>query len=454
MSKVLVVDDEPKSVNLLRIRLEELGHTVSSATDLKGARKLLETVLFDLLITDVRLPDGSGIDLLKEARAAQTALPVIVITAYGTIRDAVEAMRLGAVEYVQKPFELEGLAVIVEKVLEAANIRAEHSYLLDQIMEGEDRVELVGRSAAMENVRQLATKVAATRSNVLVTGESGTGKELVALAIHYAFANRAQPLIKVNCPGIPSQLFESELFGHMKGAFTGAYDSRKGKFELAGKGTILLDEVAEIPTELQAKLLRVLEERRFTRVGGSTEVRVDARVIASSNKNLKALVDAGMFREDLFYRLNVFPITLPPLRERKEDIVDLAGHLLRHVGRSCGLVSRGIAPAALSALRAYHWPGNVRELRNILERALVLAGGGMVDLEHLPAELQETSDETETGSESFQARVDTYKKELLLETLNRCQWRKKEAAAAMGMSQRAFSHYVTRYRLDRHKPPS
>jgi len=449
MSKILVVDDEPKSVRLLVLRLQEAGHVLVSAGRVSEAKQRLERELFDLLITDVRLPDGSGIDVLKFAHELLPSLPVIVITAHGTIQAAVDAMKLGAVEFVQKPFELEAMSILVDKALEAASIRAEHTYLIGEVLEGEAEIELVGDSKSMQALRNLANKVAATRSTVLITGESGTGKELVARAIHEASTARRQPLIKVNCPGIPAQLFESELFGHMKGAFTGAYESRKGKFELAGRGNIFLDEIAEIPIDLQSKLLRVLEERQFTRIGGVNEVTVDARVIAATNKDLGVLIEQKLFRSDLYYRLNVFPIHLPPLRERAEDIPKLSMHLLCHVARSCGLVAEGITPEAMRILLAYHWPGNVRELRNILERALVLAGGGHVDTEFLPMELQEVPTPAADDGATFQLQVEGFKRQVLLDALDSAGWVKKDAAAQLGLSQRAFSHYVTRFELDR-----
>ncbi len=448
MSRILIVDDEPKAVKLLSLRLEEASHDIQGVGTCREARKRLATELFDMLITDVRLPDGSGIDLLVDAMRTQPDLPVLIITAYGKISDAVQAMKLGALEYVQKPFDLEAMTLLVERVLEHRRVREENAYLIDQALEGEHEVELVGRSQSMAELRESIAKVAASRSTVLLLGESGTGKELAAQAIHHASRERNQPLIKVNCPGIPAQLFESELFGHMKGSFSGAFESRKGRFELAGSGNILLDEVSEIPLELQSKLLRVLENRRFTRVGGAVEIPVKARVIAATNRDLRQMVREGRFRDDLFFRLDVFPITLPPLRTRREDVEATALHLLRHIGSACGLIASGIGPEALSALVGYDWPGNVRELRNVLERALVLAGGGVVQLEHLPWEIQERRNVPDTGSEAFIAQIEAFKKRLLIEALERCQWRKKEAAAALGLSQRAFSHYVARFDLD------
>ena len=451
MSKVLIVDDEPRGVKLLRLKLESSGHAVAGAGTLAEGVDRLSSELFDLLITDVRLPDGTGIDLIEKARHIQPDLPIIVITAFGDIRDAVRAMQLGASEYVQKPFELEAMEMLAARALDAARVRGEHSYLLEQVLEGETEINIVGSSEPMRQLRELVTRVSSTQSTVLLAGESGTGKELAAQAIHAESGRGAQPLIKVNCPAIPEQLFESELFGHMKGAFTDAHESRKGKFELARNGTILLDEISEIPLALQAKLLRTLEERTFTRVGGTAEVKVEARIIATTNRNLQEMVHDGLFREDLFYRLNVFPIVLPPLRSRPDDIPETAQHLLTHIGRACGLRPEGISSGTMACLRSYSWPGNVRELRNVLERALVIAGGGEIALEHLPVELQELPERPEEAGGGFHAQVEDFKKDLLIEALQNAGWSKKDAASALGLSQRAMSHYVARFDLDRHR---
>ncbi len=449
MSKILVVDDEPKSVKLLRLRLEEMGHQLSSAGALEEAKHKLSSELFDLLITDVRLPDGLGTELVTFGKNQNSSMPVIVITAYGTIQDAVEAMQAGAADFVQKPFELEAMAMLVKRALDSARIRDEHSYLMDQMFAGDKEVILVGSSAPMQQVRELVDKVAVSRSIVLLSGESGTGKELVAQAIHSHSTQRDHPLIKVNCPGIPAQLFESELFGHMKGSFTGAFETRKGKFELAGKGNILLDEISEIPLELQSKLLRVIEDRNFNRVGGTAEIRVEARIIAATNRDLAKMVQEGQFRDDLFYRLNVFPIELPPLRVRKGDIAETALHLLRRIGPACGLDAHEISDEAQAALKGYHWPGNVRELRNVLERAMVIAGGGTIEIDHLPLEIQEVT--AIAAGDGFASQVDAYKKSLLIDTLRSTGWSKKNAAQSLGLSQRALSHYVTKFQLDDHR---
>lgn len=450
MSKILVVDDEPKSVKLLRLRLEEMGHVLSSAGTLTEAKAKLTGELFDLLITDVRLPDGLGTDLVSFAKKQSSAISVIVITAYGTIQDAVKAMQAGAVDFVQKPFELEAMAMLVERSLDGARIRAEHSYLVDQLRGGEEHSDLVGDSPSMQKVRNLVDRVQATQTIVLLLGESGTGKELVAQAVHNHSKTRVQPLIKVNCPSIPAQLFESDLFGHMKGSFTGALETRKGKFELAGKGNILLDEISEIPLELQAKLLRVIEERRFNRVGGTAEIPVEARIIAATNRDLPALIREGRFREDLYYRLNVFPIVLPPLRKHREDTGTIALHLVNRIARKAGLCENGISEEAMQALFEYDWPGNVRELRNCLERALVLSQGKTIEMEHLPLEIQEGS-MVVTEGDSFAVQVENYKKSLLLDALRSEGWSKKDAAEALNLSQRALSHYINKFQLDNYR---
>lgn len=428
----------------------DAGHIVKAAGAPEAATTRLDSEIFDILAAYAGSGEGAR-EVVAACRDTHPKMPILLVSGPDARMSAASAGELGVTEYLKHDVEPETVLLHAEKALEAARIRAEHAYLIDQLLEGEQNVSVVGKSRAMEQLRMLVDKVARTKSNVLLIGESGTGKELVSQRIHQASGLGAQPLIKVNCPGIPSQLFESELFGHMKGSFTGAFESRKGKFELAGKGNILLDEVSELPLDLQAKLLRVLESRRFTRIGGDAEIEVQARVIAATNRDLARMVKDGSFREDLFYRLNVFPITLPPLRSRKEDIPETALHLLCHIGSSCGLIAKGIGKEAMKALESYHWPGNVRELRNILERALVLAGGGIVELEHLPWEIQEGAADIKSADDRFNSRVDAYKKKLLIESLRKNGWVKKEAARDLGLTQRAFSHYVLRFGLDNYR---
>jgi DNA-binding NtrC family response regulator len=425
-------------------------HHVISLSMAQEVADRLDEEIFDMLVVCLSGTEGDSA-FVSNSRSAHPNMPIVVVDSPEGRMSTTMARELGVSEYITHQANHEIVLLHVEKALEVARLRAENAYLVNQVLEGESDVSIVGHSTSMEHIRMLVDRVAQTKSNVLLVGESGTGKELVAQAIHQISGARTLPLIKVNCPGIPAQLFESELFGHMKGSFTGAFESRKGKFELAEGGNLLLDEVSELPLDLQAKLLRVVESRRFTRVGGSVEIDVRARIIAATNRDLTHMVQRGKFREDLFYRLNVFPIALPPLRIRKEDIRETALHLLCHVGRSCGLVAKGISKEAMKALERYHWPGNVRELRNILERAMVLNGGGIIEVNHLPWEIQESGAESLQNDGRFNHSVEAYKKKLLLDALTKNGWIKKEAARKLGLSQRAFSHYVVRFGLDNYR---
>jgi DNA-binding NtrC family response regulator len=453
MSKLLVVDDEPKALSLLEDHLSASGYRVETASSYEEAVPILEQRAIDLVITDIRLPKRSGTELVELISKTQPGLPCVVITAYGKVADAVRLLRLGVVDYLEKPFDLDALTAVVAKTLEVASLKAEHNYLISHMREDEETPLLVGSSPVMQEARALITRIGKSRSTVLVTGESGTGKELVALAIHEAGSTRKKPLVRVSCPNISAELFESELFGHMKGAFTGAVETRKGKFELANGGTILLDEIAEVPLELQPKLLRVLEERVFCRVGGTDDIRVDLRVIAATNRDLEEMVRQDRFREDLYYRLSVFPIHLPPLRERLEDIDELAPHLLVHLSRAFSVACPSISQDALGKLKAYPWPGNVRELRNVLERALLLSAGRGIDEQHLVlhrvCKLAEAPSDPAAGS--LADRLNLYKLRVLVETLRATGWSKKEAAERLGLTQRAMSHYVAKYDLDRYR---
>jgi len=452
MARILVVDDEPKIRRQITVLMGEAGHRVDQAGEVGQALELINGSVYDLLITDVRLPDGSGIKLLEEAREIQPAIAVVVITAYGSVKDAVKAMRRGALDYIQKPFMLEGLKLVCERAFHAATLRAEHQYMLEEFQTSRGGVRLVGSSPAMARIRELITVVAAQPSTVLVTGESGTGKELVAEAIHLQSGGQRRPLVRVNCPAIPKDLFESELFGHLKGAFTGAVESRKGKFELADGGTLFLDEISEIPLDLQSKLLRVLEERRFTRVGGTQEIEVSLRIIGATNRDIKQAAREGRFRQDLYYRLNVFPLHIGPLRQRLEDIPQLAAHLLQTIATQYHVPHRGISEGALQRLQLYRWPGNVRELRNVLERGLLLSQSEEVDVAHLPQELVEVPDADEARAATasgLNRQVEDFRRQVLWDALEQHQWRKKEAAAALGLSPRALSHYISKYDLDR-----
>ncbi len=453
MARILVVDDERKIRRQIAAYLGD-EHDVDQAATVSEGVSRLDGGTYHLLISDVRLPDGSGLELLKHARATQPNLAVVLITAFGSVEDAVEAMRIGAFDYVLKPFKLEGLGMICEHALSDAQLEAEHAYMLDE--RREVAAEIIGTSAEMSQVRKLIAVAAPQPTTVLVTGESGTGKELVAEALHRESGKAHRPLVRVNCPAIPKDLFESELFGHLKGAFTGALESRRGKFELADGGTLFLDEVSEIPLDLQAKLLRVLESRTFTRIGSNQEIHVDLRIVAASNRDLEAEVAAGTFRQDLYYRLKIFPIHVPPLRDRREDISELATHLLDKIATQLHLANTGVTREALAQLSGYRWPGNVRELRNVLERGLLLAQGDPLGTEHLPSELTSRHQIGcgKAGCECFDGlneQVESFRRQRILEALERCQWTKKDAAERLGLSPRALSHYITKYDLDRHR---
>ncbi|MFH1468707.1 MAG: sigma-54 dependent transcriptional regulator [Pseudomonadota bacterium] len=381
---ILIADDEPSIRRVLSALLRRDGHEVEAAAHGGEAMDLLSRRPYQLLITDLRMPEVDGMELLAWCRANLPELPVIVLTAHGTVNTAVEAIKLGAHDYITKPFDQAELRNVVGKALalRARGLGEPHA-------DASGISALIGATRGIQRVHNLIGRVADSPSTVLIQGESGTGKELVARALHDHSSRRAAPFICVNCGAIPAGLFESELFGHEKGAFTGAVGSKPGRFELAHGGTLFLDEVSELPRDTQVKLLRVLQERSFERVGGIKTVTVDVRVVAATNRDLGAEVAAGRFREDLFYRLNVVPITIPPLRARMEDIPLLAGHFLTRFNERLGRDLDDLTPAALARLQAWAWPGNVRELENVMERAVLLAEGARIeaaDLHGLGAE--------------------------------------------------------------------
>jgi len=374
LEKILILDDEP----IVRVALEELlrihRFAVSSASTIVEADAMVARETFDLLFVDVHLPDGNGLEFLERVGALPERPLVVMVTGYGTIESAVACMRAGAFDYLIKPFTAGQIEVVLKKA-ESFNQLLKVNRALS---EGETNLdgELLGRSSAMMRLRQLIEKVAPTDATVLITGESGTGKEMLARELYRLSPRRKEPFIKVNCAAVSETLIESEFFGHEKGSFTGATDRREGRFELADRGTLLLDEVSEIPLHLQAKLLRVLQEREFERVGGTKSIKVNVRVLATSNRDLLQVIAKGDFRQDLYYRLNVFPLQMPPLRERREDILLLAEHFLRRCARKHGLKLPGLSDAARSLLANYSWPGNVRELQNTIERAVILTENG------------------------------------------------------------------------------
>ena len=379
-NKVLLIDDDESLNKVLSYQLSQMGFDVTSVTDGKSGEQNFKSQNFEIVITDLQLPDMTGIELVEKFRDKDKNVILIIITAFGTVENAIEAVRLGADDYLTKPFGKETLRFVIEKAIRLRQLEHENIALKSELLDKYDFSNIIAKSSAMEDVLKLTGRVAESDAAVLIQGESGTGKELIARAIHYNSPRKEKPLIIVNCPSIPENLMESEIFGHMRGAFTGALKDRKGKFELADKSTIFLDEIGDLKGDLQARLLRVLQEKEFERVGDSKPLKVDVRVVAATNKNLEELVKDGSFREDLFYRLNVVTILLPPLRDRKDDIPFLADYFVKKHSKD---KPGKITDEALEILLNYSWQGNVRELENTIERAIVISRDGKITPEYL-----------------------------------------------------------------------
>lgn len=381
MAKILLVEDKDSLREMWRMTLEQAGYEVLEAPDFRSARHFLGSTLPDAVLSDLRLPDGSGLDVLKLAKTADGDLPVIVLTAYGSIEEAVQAMKDGAHDFLQKPVDPDHLLLMLERVLETQRLRRESILLREEYSRKYGFPRIIGESSSMNQVSRELQQVAPTQTTVLLLGESGTGKELFARAIHHLSSSKNGPFVAINCAAIPESLIENELFGHEKGAFTGADSRRIGKFELARQGTLFLDEIGELPLSVQSKLLRVIEEKRVFRVGGTAEVEVDVRIVAATNRDLKSAVQEKTFREDLFFRLSVFPLSIPPLRERKEDIPQLARFFAEKFGKEIRKSAFSISDEALGKLKNYDFPGNVRELENCIERACILSTGKTLKVE-------------------------------------------------------------------------
>jgi two-component system response regulator PilR (NtrC family) len=390
-TRVLVVDDEQSMRDLLSITLRRAGYDVTIAEGGAAAIARLERETFDLIITDLRMQETDGMAVLRATRERAPETVVVVVTAYASTETAVEAMRLGAYDYVTKPFKLDEIRVTLANALERKRLRDENRALKRQLIKSGPFDGFVGRSSGMLAVFDTIHKTADSGSTVMVTGESGTGKELVARAIHQASARRAGPFVSVNCGAVAENLMESELFGHVKGAFTGAVAANEGLFAAADGGTLFLDEITEIAPSLQVKLLRAIQERQIRRVGEVRDVAIDVHLVAASNRDLARAVAEGVLREDLFYRLNVIPIHLPPLRDRREDIPLLIAHFIEKIAAAQGKPVRGVAPDAMTLLERYDWPGNIRELENVIERAMVLGSGDVIDVNALPPDLKQPS---------------------------------------------------------------
>jgi DNA-binding NtrC family response regulator len=451
MATILIVEDEPRMRRLLEITLGEDGHNVRSVADAETGLKNLARDTADLIVTDLKLPGMNGLDFLAEARRINSGIPMIVMTAYGSVETAVEAMKAGASDYVLKPFTMAEMKLVINKELDVQRVRDENRSLKEALGKRYHFQNIVAHSPKMQEVLALVERVAATNSTVLIGGESGVGKDLIARAIHQNSRRASGPFIKINSTAVPDTLFESELFGFEKGAFTGAMTAKPGKFELADKGTLFLDEIGDVPASIQVKLLRVLQEREFERLGGTRTLKVDVRLIAATNRDLRAALEEGTFREDLYYRLNVVPIDIPPLREHKEDIPELVTHFFARFARENGKDVQQTTPAALKVLTDYHWPGNVRQLENIIERAVALSSGPVLDagdihLDARPLPGAPGSAAT-SGSVPFLPEgmtLEQWEDELIREAMRRASGNKSEAARLLGLSRNAL-----RYRLSK-----
>jgi DNA-binding NtrC family response regulator len=448
---ILLVDDEEKILKSIGRALREGGHAVVDTTSPRQAQRLLAERPFDVLLVDNMMPELSGLDLIREyvgSTPEGERAQILMMTAHATVESAIEAMKLGTLDYLIKPFEIDELIVVVRRALDHQRLRTEHRYLISERDEQFDHYGIIGRSRAMEEVIRRAELVAETKSTVLITGETGTGKELVARAIHDRSAQRDMPLIKVNCAAIPETLLVSELFGHVRGAFTGATTTKKGKFALADGGSIFLDEIGTMSPPLQSKLLRVLQEREFEPLGSERTEKVDLRVIAATNRDLRQMVADAKFQEDLFYRLNVIPIEIPPLRERRDDIPSLVEHFIQKHAQRVGRRIERLDETVMSGLQQYDWPGNVRELENTIERAVVLSTGPVIGaraVSVLGAAVPQTNN---LPSLKLRQNIEWVERETIRRALESSAGVKKDAAELMGISQRALSYYLAKYRLD------
>ncbi|MCK9239137.1 sigma-54 dependent transcriptional regulator [Desulfocurvus sp.] len=452
-SNILVLDDERNYLLILDALLSDAGYSVTALHDPELGLAYLEESEVDVVVTDMKMPKLTGQDVLEHVHANYPHIPVLIMTAFGSIESAVEAMRLGAFDYVTKPFSNEQLLLSLSKAVEMARMRRQYRLLRENLEDRYGLHNIIGRSKAMRSVLEMVDKAAPSRSTVLIQGESGTGKELVARAIHFASPRKDGPFVSVNCMALNPGVLESELFGHEKGSFTGAVASRRGRFELAAGGTLFLDEIGELGPDLQVKLLRVLQERRFERVGGTKEIEVDIRIVAATNADLRAAVDRGDFREDLFYRLNVVGIQMPPLRERREDIPMLAAHFLDKYVRENQSAVTGFSSEALDYLNAYDWPGNVRQLQNVVERCTVLAVGTTIGVDDLPPEVRDEETQFKSAVDLLPARLnlaDTLEKieaALLRRALARNDFVKVKAADALGISKSLLQYKLKKYDL-------
>ncbi len=455
---ILVVDDDRSLRNMLSFVLSKEGFQVVEAENGLDALKKLKGAKFDLVVSDIRMPDLNGIELLKRIKTHDPDLPVIMITAYAATHDAIEAMKLGAEDYIMKPFNLDELKIIINKSLHKKSIELENIELKQMLSDKEKFENIVGGDPKMTKIYELIRTVAQTDSTVLVTGESGTGKELIARAIHAQSRRAAQKFVSINCGALPENLLESELFGHKKGAFTDAYQDKEGLFEAASQGTLFLDEISEMSQKMQVKLLRAIQEKVIRRVGGTSEIAVDGRIIAATNRDLVESMERGEFRSDLYYRLNVISIRVPPLRERRDDIPILMQHFLQRYNQKFAKSITGFDKKVLERFAGYDWPGNVRELENFVERGVALEKGSMISADSLPVEMvygsavaksggEEWLPQLEAGKLDFNQYLDDLSRRIIINALARCHGNVKKTAQVLQVNYRSLRYLIEKFNL-------
>ncbi len=444
----MVVEDEDKLRRIVELQLQDAGFDVDKAAKAEEALPLIDRA--DLILTDYKLPGMTGLEMLQIVRRQNAQLPVIVMTAFGTIENAVEAMKAGAADFLPKPFSLEHVTTVVNKALEVRSLRDENIRLKEELGKKYNWDNIVGRSPAMQEIFASVMRVAPSRATVLLAGESGVGKDLIARAIHFHSPRRDKPFVKINCTALPENLMESELFGYEKGAFTGANVSKPGKFEQADTGTVMLDEIGDVPGNIQVKLLRVLQEREVERLGSNKTLHIDVRVIAATNRDLRVALEDGTFREDLYYRLNVVPIEIPPLRERKEDIPYLVRYFVDKLGRENGGDVREITDAAVEKLMQYSWPGNVREIENVIERSIVMTTGEKLDADNIRLDMN-LRPRAHGGGEMGLPEgmsLDQYEQELIRNALKQANNNKSQAARILGLTRNSLRYRLTQMGID------
>jgi two-component system response regulator PilR (NtrC family) len=452
MEKILVIDDEKSILDLLSVVFEKEGYLVETSLSATRAVEFMGHKDFDLIISDIKMPKMNGMELLKYVKENRPDIPVIMITAYGTIKQAVEALKAGAMDYVVKPFDVEELKIIVAQGLEKKRLREENIFLKKELKKKYDFENMVGKSKTMKEIYSLIEKVSVTDSTVLISGESGTGKEMAARAVHFLSNRRERSFVSINCGALPENLLESELFGHVKGSFTGAVATKKGMFEIAEKGTLFLDEVSEMSPWTQVKLLRSLQDKKVRRVGGTEEIPVDVRIIAATNQNLQERIDEGKFREDLFYRLHVISFEMPPLRQRKEDIRLLVSHFLEKYCKGMGRAIKRISPEVFNVFESYPWPGNVRELENTIERVVAIEERETITKESLPKEMllpnrrQDVSLSLQPGFD-LNAKMDEISNQYVQQALIESRGNLKEAASLLGINYRSLRYLIEKHGL-------